>query len=206
LNWQERLARKVCCIKLAKAELDSGSGCNVPINYGFQDDCRLGHGKGNVMRFRFAVLVFLAISASPVFAADIQAGMWALSLENRVQAAPDFMPQSYTLNQCLTDQDARDPSRVLGGMANPGASDCTYTDKSYSGNTFHFRMQCAGSLGLRANGEVTFTATTLEGSVVSTASVAGQDVEFRVGISGHRTGACTAQAPVVGNPPVNPVR
>jgi Protein of unknown function (DUF3617) len=158
------------------------------------------------MRFRFAVLVFLAISASPVFAADIQAGMWALSLENRVGAAPDFAPQSYTLNQCLTDQDARDPSRVLGGMANPGASVCTYADKSYSGNTFHFKMQCAGSLGLQASGEVSFTATTLQGSIVSTASVAGQNAEFRVRISGHRTGACIAPAPVMGKPTVNPAR
>jgi Protein of unknown function (DUF3617) len=79
---------------------------------------------------------------------------------------------------------------VLVGVGNPGASDCTYTDKAYSGNSFHFSMQCAGSFGISTTGEVSFTATTLDGTITVIADVGGQKTEFSNRISGKRIGGC----------------
>lgn len=132
-------------------------------------------------------VMFLATGAE---AADISPGLWELTLETRVSAAPGFVPPPYTLNQCLTAADARDPGRVLGGVANPGASGCTYTERSYSGNTFRFRMQCAGTLGISSHGEVSFTATTLAGTITATAGQGGQKTEFSNLIRGRRIGGC----------------
>lgn len=143
-----------------------------------------------------STLILLSLIAPSSFAADISAGKWALSMETRVAASPDFAPQPYTLNQCLTEQDAHDPSRVLGGMANPGASDCTYTEKSFSGSTFRFKMHCAGSFGIQASGEVTYTSTTMDGNIVSTATVLGQPAEFQLKVSGRRLGECTQNGEV----------
>jgi hypothetical protein len=131
----------------------------------------------------------MAIAPSS-FAADIQPGLWELVLKTRVPATPDFSPAPNTMNQCLTAQDAQDPSRVLGSAANPGASDCTYTEKSLVGNTLHFKMQCAGSLGMQARGEITYSATSMEGSIVSTANMMGQATEIQSKITAHRLGGC----------------
>lgn len=137
--------------------------------------------------FAAAVAVLLATGAQ---AQDISPGLWQLTIETRVGAVPGFVPAPYTLNQCFTAGDARDPSRVLAGIGNPGASDCTYTDKAYRGNTFHFSMQCAGSFAISTTGEVSFTATTLDGTINAIADVGGQKVEFSNRISGKRIGGC----------------
>jgi hypothetical protein len=134
--------------------------------------------------------VLTLLAATPLQAQDISPGLWQLTLETRVAATPGFAPAPYTLNQCLTAADARDPSRVLGGVANPGATGCTYRDKGYSGNTFRFTMDCAGTLGMTTQGNVSFTSTTLDGTITATANLGGQKVEFSNRISGKRVGGC----------------
>ena len=141
------------------------------------------------MRLTFLTLAMLMIITTPSFAAEIQHGLWELVLETRVAASPDFSPE-HTMNQCLTEQDAQDPSRVLGGVTNPSATDCTYTEESFTGNVFRFKMQCGGLLGIQARGEITYAATSMEGSIISTASVMGQAVELQSKITAHRLGGC----------------
>ena len=137
--------------------------------------------------FAASFALFLTAGAQ---AQDISPGLWQLSVETRVSAAPGFAPAPYTLNQCFTAADARDPSRVLGGVANPGASGCTYTDKAYSGNTFRFTMQCGGAFAISTRGEVSFTATTLDGTITAIADLGGQKTELSSRISGKRMGGC----------------
>ncbi len=142
------------------------------------------------MRLTIITLALLTTLSTPAFAADIQPGLWELTLETRVAATPDFSPPPNTMNQCLTEQDAQDPSRVFGGVANPGASDCTYTEKSYVGDTLNFKMKCAGTLSLEARGEITSSATSMQGSIVSTANLSGQAIEMQSKITAHRLGGC----------------
>ncbi|MBV9362067.1 MAG: hypothetical protein JO292_11825, partial [Betaproteobacteria bacterium] len=71
--------------------------------------------------------------STAAFADDISPGSWQITMETRVPAEPGFAPPPFQLTQCLTADDARDPSRVLGTVSNPGATGCNYTDKSYSG-------------------------------------------------------------------------
>jgi len=142
------------------------------------------------MRPNIIMLALLATIPHPAFAADIQPGLWELVLETRVPASPDFSPAPDTVNQCLTAHDAQDPARVLGSAANPGASDCTFTEKSMVGNTLHFKMKCSGSLGMQTRGEITYTATTMEGNLVSTANMMGQATELHSRITARRLGDC----------------
>jgi len=128
--------------------------------------------------------------AAPVFADDVQPGLWALTLETSVPATPGFSMPPTTVNQCLTEQDAEDPSAVIGGVANPGASDCTFSEKSYTGNTLHFRMECAGTLGMQTQGDVTYSATSIEGNIISTANMMGQKTELHSKITARRIGDC----------------
>jgi hypothetical protein len=151
---------------------------------------RNSHIKERIMRLNIIPLVLLAFVAHPAYAGDIEPGLWELTMETSVPATPDFSMPPNTVSQCLTDQDAEDPSGVLGSVANPGASDCTFSEKSYSGNTLHFRMQCAGTLGMQTQGDVTYSATSIAGNLVTSANVLGEATELRSKISGRRIGDC----------------
>lgn len=142
------------------------------------------------MGSRIFVVLWLAAVAQVALADDIQPGLWEMSLETRIPAHPEYAPSAVTMKQCLTAQDAKDPSRVLGAAANPGATDCVYTDKRYAGSRFSFAMQCGGSLGIRAQGEISYSATSMEGSITSTATPQGQRIELENRLSAHRLGGC----------------
>jgi len=142
------------------------------------------------MHFRILAVLLLAAAASPSLADDIQPGLWELSLETRVPASPEYAPPPVTLRQCLTDQDARDPSRVLGGVANPGATDCVYTDRRYAGGRFHFAMECGGAFGIRASGDIGYSAAAMDGTLTSSAQVEGLRIEQVSRLSGRRLGGC----------------
>lgn len=135
-------------------------------------------------------LLALIFMSSAALADDISPGSWQIMMETRVPSEPGFTPPTFSLTQCLSAEDARDPSRVLGGVSNPGASNCNYTDKSYSGNTFTFAMQCGGGYGIKASGRIAFTANSMDGTIQSTANVAGKPVETQNKISARRLGSC----------------
>ncbi len=135
------------------------------------------------------ILLVLTLSA-PVLAQDLSPGMWEISVEARVPASPGFAPAPFKLNQCLTPQDARDPGKLIGSIANPGATGCTYGNSTLTGNSLRFTMKCAGTLDLRAAGEVSFTPSTLNGTIVSTSTIGGQKVEMQSIVSARRAGNC----------------
>ena len=105
----------------------------------------------------FAIGLLSTAALAAAQAADVSPGSWEITMETRVPAEPGFAPPPFQITQCLTDADARDPSRVLGGVSNPGASGCSYSDKSYSGNTFSFSMQCAGTYEIKASGRISLS-------------------------------------------------
>jgi len=135
-------------------------------------------------------MALLALPVAAAVAEDIAPGLWEISLETSVSAVPGFAPGPLKVTQCLTAADARDPSRVLGGVANPGATGCTYSDRSYSGNTFRFSMQCAGAFAIVSRGEVTFSAASMQGTIAASASVNGEKLETTNKISARRLGGC----------------
>lgn len=131
-----------------------------------------------------------AIAATAVFAADVSPGLWEISMETRVASDPGFTPALFRATQCLTAEDARDPARLLGELANPGATGCEYSDRKYSGNSFSFTLRCAGSYGIASRGQVAFTADTMNGTIAATANVGGRSVEMQNRISARRIGDC----------------
>lgn len=142
------------------------------------------------MRLKIFALLLLSLATQASYADDLQPGLWEISMESRVAAAPDFTPPATTMNQCLTAQDAQDPSKLLGSMANPGATDCKYSETSFSGSTFRFKMKCDGTLGIQTHGEVIYSATSMKGSMASTTNMAGQVVELQSKITARRLGDC----------------
>jgi len=138
---------------------------------------------------RFLLLAAIVFPLSPCFAQDISPGLWEIKLDARVSSMPNMAAGPLKLMQCLSPADAQDPSRVLGGMSNPGASGCTFGDKSYAGNTFTFTMQCPG-YSMQSRGEISFTATSMDGTISAVANVGGQNVEMSNRVTARRVGGC----------------
>ena len=138
------------------------------------------------------VLVFLTatLAATPAFAEDLSPGLWEITVGSRVGAAPGWAPAPFNLMQCLTANDARDPSKLIGSISTPGATGCSYTERNYSGSTFQFALDCSGSYGIKSRGSVTFSASNFSGEITATGKVAGQATEFQNRVSGTRLGDC----------------
>jgi hypothetical protein len=138
---------------------------------------------------RFASCLGATLLAGGALAADVTPGLWEITVESRVPAA-GFSTGPLSLTQCFTTADARDPSRIVGPLATPGATGCDFTERSYSGSTFRFALDCQGSYGLKSRGSVTFGATSFEGGFSATGNVGGQAVELENRVSGKRLGDC----------------
>ena len=141
------------------------------------------------MRKRLAAIVFM-LASSAALCADVSPGLWEITMETRVPADAGFAPQPYKITQCLSAQDAKDPGRLFAQFGNPGAKDCAYSERSYSGNTFSFAMRCSGSFAIRSNGRVSFTPDTMDGTITAFASIGDRDVETQNKVSARRVGGC----------------
>ena len=51
-------------------------------------------------------------------------------------------------------------------------------------------MTCGGGYGIKASGRIAFTANSMDGTIQSTATVAGKPVETQNKISARRLGGC----------------
>jgi hypothetical protein len=142
------------------------------------------------MRKRLIPFVLPLLACVAARAQDINPGLWEITVNSLVATSPGFAPDPVKQTQCLSVQDARDPSRLFGSLSSPGASDCSYGKSKISGNNLQFTMQCAGSLGLHASGDMSFAPETISGTITSSANLGGQPVSMQSQLSARRVGNC----------------
>lgn len=135
-------------------------------------------------------LLALTLTATTACAEDLSPGQWQITLESKVAGDAGWAPPPFNLNQCLTANDARDPSALISSISTPGATGCNYTEKSYSGNTLRFALDCAGTLSLKTRGSVTFSANSFDGNVTANTSLGGKPIVMQNRLSGKRLGGC----------------
>ena len=125
------------------------------------------------------VLALLSCGA----AAQVQPGSWELSLVSVMTGQPK--PAAVTQTRCLTNNDARDPSSVLGGAK---SGTCTFVNKHDSGTVFTFDVSCTGALPMKGKGTVTYTQTTMQADL----DLSADEGKFgmRTFVSGRRLGPC----------------
>ena len=113
--------------------------------------------------FQALTAIALIATGAGAVAEEIQPGFWRITLDSRVAATPDWNPEPFQLTQCLTEQDARQPERLLAGLGASGASGCEFPNRQASARHLNFDLQCGGDLKIEGHGEVEFTATHLNG-------------------------------------------
>ncbi|OGA33069.1 MAG: hypothetical protein A3G80_06590 [Betaproteobacteria bacterium RIFCSPLOWO2_12_FULL_62_13b] len=143
---------------------------------------------------QFVFAVSLVASCHALAAGGPEPGMWELSADLAVPFAPGFKQEPVALRQCLTAADAGDPSRVLNGVANPGASHCRFTDKRESPGHTDFAVRCDGLFAISGRGSVDYTRSSIHGrlAIGFSAGAAGniQRVESVSRVTGRRIGNC----------------
>lgn len=138
----------------------------------------------------FVLWLIPIVFASVAQADDLAPGLWEITMESRVPSETGWTPQPFNLTQCLSARDAKDPSALVSSLSTQGASGCNFTERSYSGGTFRFAMECGGAFGLKTRGSMSFGANSFSGSITAIGNLGGQSTEFQNRISGRRLGAC----------------
>jgi hypothetical protein len=143
---------------------------------------------------QFVLAVCLIASCQASAAGGPETGMWELSADLAVPFAPGFKQAPVALRQCLTAADTGDPSRVLNSVANPGASNCRFTDKRESPGHTDFVLQCDGLFSIMGRGSVDYTPGSIHGRLdigfVTGADGDAKRVEAVSRVTGRRIGNC----------------
>ena len=126
-------------------------------------------------------LACASLLAWPLAASAVEPGEWELSVTTLMTGQPK--PAAASQKRCLTEADARDPSRVLSGGAT-----CEFTNKSDRGGTFTFDVSCGGLLPVQGSGSVAYTGQTLDGNL----DLKAKDAAFHMQtiLKGRRLGPC----------------
>ncbi len=136
-------------------------------------------------------LPFLTASALllvilPATAADLQEGLWDLSL-SMTAAGGGQRIGPFSRTQCFTRADAQNPEKLFAEVG----AECSYGDRHYQGNRFTFTIQCGGALPMSGSGSVEYASGHFEGEMLLNADVPGAGtLETRSQVSGHRIGDC----------------
>jgi hypothetical protein len=113
--------------------------------------------------------------------ADLQPGNWEITAVTEVQGIRE--PTTVVQTRCLTEEEARDPSRIFG--AAPGAR-CQFADRNDTGGVFTFRITCEGQGAIRGGGRVRYSGTTLDGEL----ELKSEHLSAASRITGRRLGGC----------------
>lgn len=124
-----------------------------------------------------------ALLISPTLALAVEPGNWELSLTTMMTGQQK--PAAVTQTRCLTETDARDPSRVLGGSQ---SGTCNFTNRNDNGRTFTFDVACTGILPMKGKGTVNYTGETMDADL----DLVAEKGEFgmRTFVKGRRIGPC----------------
>jgi hypothetical protein len=131
------------------------------------------------LRRRLIVALFL-VHPLPAFA--VEPGNWELSLVTMLTGQEK--PAAQVQTRCLTDADARDPSRVLPA----GVGTCKFSNSADSGGLFTFDVECTGPLPMKGKGHVRHTAQTMDADL----DLSADEGKFgmRTFVKGRRLGPC----------------
>jgi hypothetical protein len=129
------------------------------------------------------ILLALVAAAGPAHA-DVQAGNWEMTVTTSVEGTAGGMAP-VTQTKCISREDARDPSRLIGSGAG-----CTFSNKRDTGSQITFDVTCTGQVPMTGGGVVRYTPQTFDGSVEITANLGNQRLVTSSRIAGRRLGDC----------------
>ena len=130
---------------------------------------------------RLAVLLLLPGAA---WALEVRPGAWEIS--GTVVLPGAAKPTALVQTLCISEEEARDPTRLVGPRAG-----CRFSDRNDAGGVFTFRVACGGQLPLAGRGAVRYGPRSFEGDLDLVADAGGGiQLPMPSRISGRHMGAC----------------
>ena len=126
----------------------------------------------------------IALFATAAAAADVQPGSWEMTVNMSVDGMPAGAVAPVTQTRCLSAEDARDPSRLVGNAG------CEFTNKRDTGSEMSFDVACTGQVPMRGKGVVRYSAQNVSGNLELAAETGGQKFMTRSQLSARRLGDC----------------
>ena len=133
---------------------------------------------------RRIALALIAAAAAGGALADVQAGNWEMTVTTSVEGMPGGMAP-ITQAHCLSPEEARDPSRLIGAGAG-----CEFSNKRDTGSEITFDVACSGQVPMSGSGAVRYTAQSVQGTLELAANMGNQRILTRSQLSGRRLGEC----------------
>jgi hypothetical protein len=129
-------------------------------------------------------LFFMGLAWCGTLLAQVQPGQWELTVTGDMEGKP-LGPAKR--QQCFSEEDARNPERVLGASGT-----CEFSNRQELGGTLIFDVKCGGALPMSGRGRIRHDADTFEGDLDLTVEAQGAtpSMGLRTKISGKRLGAC----------------
>ena len=119
--------------------------------------------------------------------ADVQPGNWEFTVDMAFQGAGS-VTGPVTKTRCITEEEARDPAKVLGET---GGSQCEFSNTRDTGSEYTFDLDCRGGrIPVHGSGSVRYTPQSLEGQVDLTGESQNLKFKTRSTISARRLGPC----------------
>ncbi|MBC7803380.1 MAG: DUF3617 family protein [Candidatus Parcubacteria bacterium] len=132
---------------------------------------------------RHVLFFILAAACVPAAGQTMEPGEWEFRTVTTSSMIP--APQTDTRVQCVSPEDARDPTRFTSRNEIAG---CSITPGELSAGTFEWTVQC--QQGLRGTGKAIIAGATIEGEMRMNVDLQGVKMEITAQTRGRRLGPC----------------
>ena len=134
---------------------------------------------------RFALLAALALTSIPAAAQTMEPGEWQFINTTTSPILPK--PQTTTLTQCVSQEDAADPTRFT---AQGPAADCEVKQVSRTAESYSWTVSCPKQ-GMRGAGKARFGPGTVESEMQMTLEgQGGEKMELHSVTKARHLGPC----------------
>ncbi len=123
----------------------------------------------------------LSLPSTAPAAEMIKPGLWEITTIMEIPGMP-FQSPPQTVRHCVTPQEAKEPEKSL-----PIDKDCKIIDIRSSANTINWKVECAGQMAGKGEGEIAYKGdATYEGKT----KIQTQGMTFNMKHKGKRVGEC----------------
>jgi hypothetical protein len=137
----------------------------------------------------FVVVLAATASAQPGPRRD---GNWEVTVQMEMAGMPQAMPPM-TLKQCITPEQAKDPSQLVPQQPGRGANpnDCKIVNQKITDTVVTWSMACTGQTPMTMDGELVYAGDSYSGVMKMNTEMNGKPTTMTMKMKGKRLGDCT---------------
>jgi hypothetical protein len=129
------------------------------------------------------------LSAAALAQGPRRDGNWEMTMQMEMAGMPQKMPPQ-TIKQCITKEQADDPTLLMPQAGRGTPPDCKVTDQKISADKVTWSMSCGGANPMTGTGEMVYGPDTVDGVIKMTMDAGGKPMTMTMTAKGKRLGDC----------------